>query len=752
MGKRSLANFAKNMALIAAVRTGAVSAGAIAGARGYPGTGSVPVQWALRQFRPEAGIAYAAAYAVSPDVFACVSLIAETLATLDLDLYVGDGDKRRKLEEAPMNPAERWDRPNAHDDEYTFGEALAANLMTFGNGYILKDRMGVAGPPREITVLCGDTSMTRPIPGPNRTIAKYQMWSDGRWKDVATEDMVHIKLWNPDPTDPIGLSPMSAAMLAIQSKRNGDKMLDAMMQTGGGMPGIFSVKEAVSPEQEEAFLERLRAKWRNFARLFEPDFFPGDMAFHPTSNTLAEMEFVELNKLSAAQVAKVYRVPPTFVGVKDGGGLSDAGAKTDMLLFWEHRMRPLLKRIERALDKGLWSEWRVSEGKVTCKFDLSAVLPLVEVYLDHAKAMVEVTGGPLLLTNEGREKLGDEDLDDAELEQLKEQSPRGQQAQPSSTGDPAPAVVPAPAPAGTKNGNKRPKVTASKRLSRDTLHEAAEIQLERAQAQGERVWKTIIEGQHERVQGKLLGIFGEAGRVIIPDVEEVIAAIEDDEDRREVETFLQRLVEATGQGAIDTIPDYLLARAVGFDMQARMVRQFLKENIDRAIIVPNDTTRRLLRMSLADGVQRGETLSELSNRVQEVFDVRRANTATIARTEALSALNFAAIEGYAQSGAVDEVEWATSRDEMVRGNKPHDEWSHVVMDRKVVKIGDLWTVPRNRGAGSETLRRPGDPKGSAGNIINCRCRVLPVIRTSTQRRTERQPLWWDRAAVEGHAR
>ena len=139
--------------------------------------------------------------------------------------------------------------------------------------------------------------MTRPIPVRNRTIAKYQMWSDGRWKDVATEDMVHIKLWNPDPTDPIGLSPMSAAMLAIQSKRNGDKMLDAMMQTGGGMPGIFSVKEAVSPEQEEAFLERLRAKWRNFARLFEPDFFPGDMAFHPTSNTLAEMEFVELNKL-----------------------------------------------------------------------------------------------------------------------------------------------------------------------------------------------------------------------------------------------------------------------------------------------------------------------------------------------------------------------------------------------------------------------------------------------------------------------
>jgi uncharacterized protein with gpF-like domain len=155
-------------------------------------------------------------------------------------------------------------------------------------------------------------------------------------------------------------------------------------------------------------------------------------------------------------------------------------------------------------------------------------------------------------------------------------------------------------------------------------------------------------------------------------------------------------------------------------------------------------------MALADAVQRGETQAEMANRVQEVFSVRRGNTATIARTESLSALNFAAIEGYAQTDAVDEVEWATSRDEMVRGAKPADEWSHVAMDRQVVKLGTLWTVPRNRGAGSETLRHPGDPKGSAGNIINCRCRVLPVLR-ATNRRAEpaRGPLFWDRAAIEG---
>ena len=189
--------------------------------------------------------------------------------------------------------------------------------------------------------------------------------------------------------------------------------------------------------------------------------------------------------------------------MKDGGGLSDAGAKTDMLLFWEHRMRPLLKRIERALDKGLWSEWRVSEGKVTCKFDLSAVLPLVEVSPRSREGDGRGHGRPAAADERRAREARRRGSRRRRTRATEGTVPAGQQAQPSSTGDPAPAiVVPAPAPAGTKNGNKRPKVTASKRLSRDTLHEAAEIQLERAQAQGERVWKTIIEGQHERVQGK----------------------------------------------------------------------------------------------------------------------------------------------------------------------------------------------------------------------------------------------------------
>jgi SPP1 gp7 family putative phage head morphogenesis protein len=362
----------------------------------------------------------------------------------------------------------------------------------------------------------------------------------------------------------------------------------------------------------------------------------------------------------------------------------------------------------------------------------------------------------VLLTNEGREKLGDEDLTPDELESLKKQSPRGVPMSPSSTADPAADVVPASPPAGANNTDKgnrsKPRVSASKRLTRDSLADAAELQLERAEARGTVLWNSIIDGQRDRVLERLHAVYSEQRRVIIPEVEDIVARIENDQDRADVKTFLERLVESTGQGAIDLLPDYLLARALSFDMQARAVREFLKENLDRAINVPNETTRRLLRMAIADSVQQGQTIAEMSNRVQEVFTVRRANTATIARTESLSALNFAAMEGYQQTGAVDEFEWATSRDEFVRGVKLHDVWSHVAMNGVRVKLGELWTVPKTNGSGAEALRRPGDPKGSPGNIINCRCRVLPVLRATTRRGdAQRSALWWDAAAVAGAA-
>jgi hypothetical protein len=48
-------------------------------------------------------------------------------------------------------------------------------------------------------------------------------------------------------------------------------------------------------------------------------------------------------------------------------------------------------------------------------------------------------------------------------------------------------------------------------------------------------------------------------------------------------------------------------------------------------------------------------------------------------------------------------------------------YDHVEMDGEQVEKNEPFMTPTTRG--KEALDYPGDPKGSAGNVINCRCTV-----------------------------
>lgn len=81
----------------------------------------------------------------------------------------------------------------------------------------------------------------------------------------------------------------------------------------------------------------------------------------------------------------------------------------------------------------------------------------------------------------------------------------------------------------------------------------------------------------------------------------------------------------------------------------------------------------------------------------------------IARTEALVSVNWGKFDTLRMNG-VKVVEWQTHIDGLTRE-------SHRWLDGQQIEIG---------GSFSNGLRFPGDPRGSAADIINCRCVLAPV--------------------------
>lgn len=120
----------------------------------------------------------------------------------------------------------------------------------------------------------------------------------------------------------------------------------------------------------------------------------------------------------------------------------------------------------------------------------------------------------------------------------------------------------------------------------------------------------------------------------------------------------------------------------------------------------------ILQNAFTEGLGEEETATIL----QEAIGGDYSSAARIARTEMHTAANIGSDEAARATGLTIVKEWATTEDGRARQ-------SHVDADGQRRPMDEPFDVD------GEALDFPGDPKGSAGNIINCRCVALyhPVI-------------------------
>jgi len=157
------------------------------------------------------------------------------------------------------------------------------------------------------------------------------------------------------------------------------------------------------------------------------------------------------------------------------------------------------------------------------------------------------------------------------------------------------------------------------------------------------------------------------------------------------------------------------------DALAEEAERFLRDRKQRYAPPIVDTLIRQLRAELVAGVRAGERISDLRARVQRVLvDQAPDRVNKIVRTEVIGGLNRGSLEAYKRSPVVGKKVWLTARDGRVRPTKP-GHFNHQAADGQTVPKGEPFIVS------GELLMHPGDPNGSPGNIIRCRCAMKPVL-------------------------
>lgn len=158
----------------------------------------------------------------------------------------------------------------------------------------------------------------------------------------------------------------------------------------------------------------------------------------------------------------------------------------------------------------------------------------------------------------------------------------------------------------------------------------------------------------------------------------------------------------------------------GYEFDARpAVSAYLGSVHNRMVRTPDEVFD-LVASAVARGAGAGESIPDIAARVDEILTATAterwpARATTVARTETLGSLNFGRADGFAaiqeELGEPLEQMWLSTLDGRARQD-------HLDSDQQRVPVGQPFIV------GGEALMHPGDPMGSASNVINCRCTTL----------------------------
>lgn len=150
------------------------------------------------------------------------------------------------------------------------------------------------------------------------------------------------------------------------------------------------------------------------------------------------------------------------------------------------------------------------------------------------------------------------------------------------------------------------------------------------------------------------------------------------------------------------------------------LRQFIVSQSATRVDEITETTRGQIRGALAQIEETG--LGEVAGaKIIETATgglIGRTRAARISRTEGHTGSQYGSQTQMDQLGLEYVKRWVSVQDKRTRDSA--DQFNHRSANGQRVKKGETFKIKR-KGGGVEELDYPGDPSGSAGNIINCRC-------------------------------
>jgi HK97 family phage portal protein len=293
----------------------------------------------------------------SAAVWACCRLISEAVSTLAVHIFrVTPEGKDRAINHPYWRMLTTQPNPLMTTPQWV--QTTVLHLMLYGNAYTLPEWID-----DEVVALW-------PVPPDRVRIVQlaggsyvYRMTdASGRSQDYAPLEILHFRLFSLDGI--VGLSPIEYHRLSFQIDGL-TRLYSATLYTNGGRPsGVLKYPGNLSKEQ----IAQIRQNWKLMhsgpTQAGGVAVLEGGTEYQPLAIPPEQLQFIEQQRFSIEQIARLFGVPPHLIGADNKP--TYASVEQQSLEFRQYRIQPIVTNLERTIQAALL------EAPYSYRFNLAA--------------------------------------------------------------------------------------------------------------------------------------------------------------------------------------------------------------------------------------------------------------------------------------------------------------------------------------------------------------------------------------------
>ncbi len=296
-------------------------------------------------------------------VYACVRIIAETIASLPLHFYRYTEEGKEKDYAHPLYRI-LHDEPNPEMTAFVFRETIVSHLLLWGNAYAQIIRNG-KGEIMYLYPLLPDKMTVERSDITNEIFYTY-MDTKGKMYRLTNKEVLHIPGLGFDGL--IGYSPIAmtknAIGLSIAAEEYGSRFFANSANPSGVLehPGVLKDPKKIRESWNDVYGGTSNS--HRVAVLEE------GLTFKPISIPPNDAQFLETRKFQINEICRIFRVPPHMVADLEKSSFSNIEQQS--LDFIVNTIRPWLIRIEQSICQKLLLP--DEKGVFFAKFNVNGML------------------------------------------------------------------------------------------------------------------------------------------------------------------------------------------------------------------------------------------------------------------------------------------------------------------------------------------------------------------------------------------